>query len=365
MKKYFLSCFLYLQLHRVFQFLNRNKVIILMYHGFTNEENHVGVENYQGKHINIEIFRAQIKYITKNYNVISLEQYINYCNKKEELPPKSIIITIDDGYKSNYTISFPIFKEFDIPATIFLTTDFIDNKKFLWVDRLEYAINNTKKKNLKLEIANKKESFDLDTYNGKIVCDKSIRLKLKSLNNEIIDKFIQEVEDKLDAKLSGTLNVPAIYKPLEWDEISEMINTSKVDIGSHTHKHLLLANYDNEVIMNELLLSNKIIQKKTGVDTRLFCYPNGAVGDFNEKTKLAIKESGYSCALTTVRGINNAISDLYELKRFGVDNTDLNSFILMISGVRFFLSAIKKIRYSNMIILLMQLFPISLAGIHV
>jgi len=336
MKKYFLPCFLYLQLHRVFQFLNRNKVIILMYHGFTDKENHVGIENYQGKHINIEIFRAQINYITKNYNVISLEQYINYCNKKEEFPKNSIIITIDDGYKSNYTYAYPIFKEFDIPATIFLTTDFIYNKNYLWVDRLEYAINNTKKKKLELEITNKKESFDLETFNGKIVCDKTIRLKLKSNDNEIIDKFIQEVEDKLDVQLSKTLDVPQIYEPLKWDEISEMINTSKVDIGSHTHKHILLANYDNEVIMNELSLSKKIIQRKTGVNTRLFCYPNGAIGDFNEKTKLAIKKSGYSCALTTVRGTNNAISDLYELKRFGVDNTDLKFFIVSLSGVRSF-----------------------------
>jgi len=320
-----------------------------MYHGFTDKEYHEGIENYQGKNINIKIFRSQIEYIVKNYNIISLDEYINYCNKKEKLPQNSIIITIDDGYKSNYTLAYPIFKEFDIPATIFLTTDFIDNKNYLWVDRLEYAINNTKKKNLKLEIANKKESFDLDTYNGKIVCDKSIRYKLKSMENKIIDEVIQQVEDKLDVRLSGTLNIPTIYEPLEWDKISEMINISKVNIGSHTHKHLLLANYDNEVIKNELSLSKKIIERETGVKTRLFCYPNGAIGDFNEKTQLAIKESGYSCALTTVRGMNNARSDLYELKRFGIDNSNLNSFILTISGIRFFLSEMRNILHPAVI----------------
>ncbi len=314
-----------------------------MYHGFTDEENHEGIENYQGKHINIGIFRSQIKYLTKNYNVISLDEYINFCNKKEKSPKNSIIITIDDGYKSNYTLAYPIFREFDIPATIFLTTDFIDNKNFLWVDRLEYAINNTNKKDLKLEIANKKEFFDLDTYNGKILCDKSIRLKLKSMDNEIIDKVIQQIEAKLDAKLSETLNVPTIYEPLEWNEISEMINKSKVDIGSHTHNHLLLAKYDSEVIKNELSLSKKIIERETGINTGLFCYPNGAIGDFNEKTQSLIKESGYSCALTTIRGTNNGFSNLYELKRFGIANSNLNSFILTISGVRFFLSSMRNI----------------------
>ncbi|NHJ86600.1 MAG: polysaccharide deacetylase family protein, partial [Asgard group archaeon] len=300
MKKYFLSYPLYLKLHRIFQFLNRNKTIILMYHGFTDEEFHEGIENYQGKHIYIGLFRSQIEYIVRNYNVISLNEYITYCEMKEKLPPKSIILTIDDGYKSNYTLAYPVFKEFDIPATIFLTTDFIDNKNHLWVDRLEYAVNKTKKKNLKLKIADKKEFFDIDTYSGKIICDKSIRHKLKSMNDAIIGKIIHEVENKLEVKLSETVNMPPIYEPLEWDQISKMINTSKIDIGSHTHKHLLLANYDIEVIENELSLSKKIIERKTGINTELFCYPNGAVGDFNKKTKIAIKESGYSCALTTV-----------------------------------------------------------------
>ncbi len=314
-----------------------------MYHGFTDQSEHNGIENYQKKHLNIEIFRNQIKYLKKNFNIMSLNRYISACVNNEKLPDKSIIITIDDGYKSNYTFAFPIFKEFDIPVTIFLTTDFIDNKNFLWVDRLEYAINNTNKKFIVVEIANKKEAFDLVSYNDKILCDKSIRHKLKSMDNEIIDKVISELENKLEVKLSETISVPPIYVPLAWDEISEMINTSKIDFGSHTHKHLLLAKYKYEVIENELLLSKKIIEKETGVKTTLFCYPNGAVGDFNEMTKLAIKESGYSCALTTVRGLNNSKADLYELKRFGVDNKDLKSFILTISGIRFFGSAMKNI----------------------
>ena len=165
MKQYF---FYFLQLHRLFQFINRKTAIILMYHGFTDKKSHESIENYKGNHINIVLFRSQIKYIKKNYTVISLDQYIESCTKGERLPKKSIIVTIDDGYKSNFTLAFPVLKEFDIPATIFLTTKFIYNKHFLWVDRLEYAINNTKKENLKLEIANNKESFDLDTNNGKV-----------------------------------------------------------------------------------------------------------------------------------------------------------------------------------------------------
>jgi peptidoglycan/xylan/chitin deacetylase (PgdA/CDA1 family) len=312
-----------------------------MYHGFTDKKNQDDIENYQGKHINIELFRSQIRYLIKNYNVIPLIQFIEYCIKGEKLPSKSVIITIDDGYKSNYSLAFPIFKEFDIPATIFLTTDFIGSRNFLWVDRLEYSINHTESKELKLNIGDEEFFFPLITNKEKILCNEWLRFKFKPMDNGKIEKAVQQTESKLNVKLSETPNVPKIYEPMTWGEISEMINTSKVDIGSHTHKHLILARYGNGVIRNELLQSKKIIERETGINTGLFCYPNGSIADFNNKTKLLLKESGYSCALTTVSGTNNEISDLYELKRFAVGNTDLKSFILTISGVKYFLSKMR------------------------
>ena len=324
----------YLQLHRIFQFLNRNKTVILMYHGFTDSKNHGGIENYQGKHINNELFRSQIAYINKHYNVISLETYLECCKEGRRLPEKSIIITIDDGYKSNYAIAFPVFREFNIPATIFLTTDFVANKNFLWVDRLEYTINNTQAKNLRLKIGNDELSFPLNTKEDKIVCDKFLRGKLKWMEHKLIEKTLTEVEDKLNAKIAVSKNVPKVYEPLDWEEICEMTKSSQVTIGSHTHQHLILARYENSIIQKELTLSKEIIEEETGINTRLFCYPNGASGDFNAKTKQLIKESGYSCALTTVNGMENEFSDLFELKRFSVDNNDLKSFIITISGVK-------------------------------
>jgi len=175
----------------------------------------------------------------------------------------------------------------------------------------------------------------------KISCDRFLRINLKSMDYVSIEKIVCDVEDKTDVKLAEAAKIPPIYAPLEWDEILEMTRTPKINIGSHTHNHLILARYDNAVIQNETVLSKKIIESKTGVNARLFCYPNGAVGDFNDRTKQIIKESGYSCALTTVSGMNSEFSDLYELKRIGVGNTDLKSFIMNISGLKHFISRIK------------------------
>ena len=312
-----------------------------MYHGFTEEKYNDGIENNTGNHIYIKLFRAQIKYIKENYNVISLQQYVQSCNTGKRLPDNSIIITIDDGYKSNYTLAYPVIKEFDIPATIFLTTDFIDSKNFLWVDRLEYAINKTDQNELQFLMGGKEYNFSLKDRRDKLLCNEFIKKELKKTQNESIEKNVDQIEVKLKIKLSESRSVPEIYNPLLWNEIQEMVQNSKIDIGSHTHKHLILSRYDKEVIQQELVLSKNIIEKKTGINTESFCYPNGALGDFNLETGQLVREAGYTCALTTVSGTNSEVSNLYELKRFAVCNTDFKSFVLTISGVKYFLSQIK------------------------
>ncbi len=71
-------------------------------------------------------FRAQLTFIRdQGYHVLRLSQLPEYLNGKREIPSKSVVITIDDGYRSAYEVAYPILKEFGYPATLFVYTDFI------------------------------------------------------------------------------------------------------------------------------------------------------------------------------------------------------------------------------------------------
>ena len=70
-------------------------------------------------------FEAQMDYLARNgYRVIALRQMLGFLAGNEPLPPKSVVITIDDGYRSTYEIAYPILKKYRFPATLFLYTDF-------------------------------------------------------------------------------------------------------------------------------------------------------------------------------------------------------------------------------------------------
>ena len=110
---------------------------ILAYHNFTKDEG----SSYD---MNIVEFEKQMDYLAAhNYSVISLSELLKGL-KTGQLPPKSIVITIDDGFKSTYTLAYPVLKKYNFPATLFLYTNFIEknNSSLTWEEIREMTKNN-------------------------------------------------------------------------------------------------------------------------------------------------------------------------------------------------------------------------------
>ena len=102
--------------------LSDGKIInVLMYHHFDDTTN-------LGAVVAKDEFKKQIKYLKDNgYNTITVQELIDYKNGKIDLPEKPVLITADDGYLSNYEFMYPILKENNMKATIFVIGDNIDN----------------------------------------------------------------------------------------------------------------------------------------------------------------------------------------------------------------------------------------------
>ena len=71
-----------------------------------------------------ETFERQMRFLRMHkYNVLPLESLADSIREKKKIPPKTIAITLDDGFENNYTYAFPILKKYNLPATIFLIID--------------------------------------------------------------------------------------------------------------------------------------------------------------------------------------------------------------------------------------------------
>ncbi len=77
-------------------------------------------------------FAQQMEYLkNNNFHVISLAQLQSYLDAARPIPPRSVVITIDDGFRSAYEIAYPILKTYGYHATLFIYTDFVGGGRAL------------------------------------------------------------------------------------------------------------------------------------------------------------------------------------------------------------------------------------------
>ena len=83
-----------------FRYFNSGKVLILMYHRFREKDGKFSISP--------EAFANHLKYLAKNYKVITLNEFLEIRKTNKELPKNLAIITIDDGYRDVFEIAAPV-----------------------------------------------------------------------------------------------------------------------------------------------------------------------------------------------------------------------------------------------------------------
>ncbi|MDR5586272.1 polysaccharide deacetylase family protein [Clostridium aquiflavi] len=79
-----------------------------------------------------DLFRTHLQAIKDaGYTTITLHELYDYLYNGAKIPKKSVVITLDDGYKDNYTNAFPILKEFSMNATMFIIGNYLDGDVYL------------------------------------------------------------------------------------------------------------------------------------------------------------------------------------------------------------------------------------------
>jgi len=97
-----------------------DSAVVLMYHRF-------GEDRYPSTSIRVDQFEAQLDYLRdQNFTVVPLTDVVAALNDGHSLPPRSVVITIDDAYLSVFDVAYPLFREYGFPFTVFVATDAVD-----------------------------------------------------------------------------------------------------------------------------------------------------------------------------------------------------------------------------------------------
>ena len=303
-----------MKLSQLIKRLKKNTLLILLFHGVIEKSNYQ-IRNYNRKHLEKDYFFRIISELKKRGNPLSMDQVIYHHQNQVPYPENSFAITFDDGFENNYSIAAPILVDLKIPATFYLTTNFVDNNIMSWIDRIEYCLEKVDSGVLKFDWS--KKQWPLNSSKEKINALKEIRKQVKQNSDIEVNEFVTDIYKQLKMPEVFSSNEP-IDKKMNWQQVKELLSNNLFTIGGHTHDHAVLSFLNQNKLKEEIENCLRLIKEKAGVATIHYSYPEGQTRHYNQKVIDTLKEGGIKCCPTAIDGVNKLNDDLFHLKRVKV-----------------------------------------------
>ena len=297
---------------------------ILAYHSVVNDKQYDnnGFQPNASFKIKRRDFESQIKFLKKNYEILPLNVLIDLLKKKDDVTGK-IAITFDDGYRDNYEHAYPILREHEVPATIYLLASIFNNDNILlWWLQLEETISSAKECNIRFKFMNTE-------YTGTLKNDESKKKFFMKISRLLIKSEPAKQRDLLIAltEAAGLVELSDHRDYLLFLEmIMEMKDSGLISFGSHTFSHCALNILSKSDLKRDVLESKRVIESYLGDTITSFSFPYGKSLFINKRVLRIVKKAGYLYAVTGIPGglVSRSGHNTYLLPRISMAGCSSN-----------------------------------------
>jgi peptidoglycan/xylan/chitin deacetylase (PgdA/CDA1 family) len=241
------------------------EIPVLTYHhidtipqGFENDAIAVGLR------VSPTAFELQMKTLKeKGYKTLHIDEYEEITLGLKPIPPKSLLISIDDGFVDNYTQAFPILKKYNLIGNFAIITGVLGTREYMTLDQLK------------------------EMHNG----------GMGIMNHTTLHCSLSE---------RNTQNGVRVYLP-------NPVDNAVVPCPSFTFGGSLTTGQ----VEYELLESKKFLDRELGIDVRTIVYP---YGNYNQQTVDVLKKTGHNFGFTTKYSLDplSQETQLFELPRTAI-----------------------------------------------
>jgi peptidoglycan/xylan/chitin deacetylase (PgdA/CDA1 family) len=251
-----------------------------------------------------ESFRWQMQLLADCFNVLSLHEALAALDAGC-LPPRTVCITFDDGYRSTHDLALPILKEFNFPATVFVTSGYVGEGS-MWNDRILEAVRMMNQHQLDLRDTGL-GVYPLTTIDDRNRAIAALTEQAKYLAPPLRHTLVERLDQLAGIGPQG---------PMLTADMIRALSRQGVEIGAHTVSHPILTSLADATAMHEIAESKRQLEAIVGKAVRYFAYPNGKHGmDFDERHVAMARQAGFAAAFTTALGAAAAADDRFALPR--------------------------------------------------
>ena len=188
-----------------------------------------------------EEFDWMVSFISRTFNVLPLGEAASML-KAGTLPPAAATITFDDGYADNLLVAWPILKRYEVPATFFIATSFLEGGR-MWNDDVIEAFRLSRKDELDLR------EFDLGIHRltdtaSRVNGYEAVLGKLKYFEHRLRSETAREIARRCE--------VPAVAELMMTHRQLRLLHDEGAEIGGHTRTHPILERLDDTAALQEI-----------------------------------------------------------------------------------------------------------------
>lgn len=237
-------------------------------------------------------FKKDLVFFLKHYKPIGLEDLMGYVERNEYPDKPSFFLSFDDGLREVYDLVMPVLMKKGVPATIFLNSDFVDNKDLFYRYKLSLLqeVLNTQKISKAQSLA-AGELLSLNAPENALI-EESL-LNVTHSNRQLLDK----VAEILEVDFSQFLKKQKPY--LTSIQIRKMIRNG-FTFGAHSCNHPKYEDMNLAAQLQQTKDSMKFVKETFKLKYKAFAFPftdHGVGSNFFEKiAKGKVANITFGCA---------------------------------------------------------------------
>jgi peptidoglycan/xylan/chitin deacetylase (PgdA/CDA1 family) len=249
---------------------------------------------------------AQFKALAEVFHVLPLEEAAERLYEGS-LPPRSAVITFDDGYRDNHSIALPLLKRHGITATVFVASGFLDGGR-MFNDTVTESVRRLPTGEVDLAWLGMGRSRVSDAP-SRLALATQLASRIKYLEPEQRNQACDRLAWMADGPLPGDLMMTC-------EQVRDLARQG-VSIGGHTVNHPILTKVSNEEALKEIRDNHAALTSLLGSPPACFAYPNGKPTlDYGLVHADAVREIGYVAAVSTAVGVATLEANRFQMPRF-------------------------------------------------
>jgi len=279
---------------------------VLTYHGVLPAGYKIVDPGQDGNLLSADSFRRQMRFIRKQHNVISPTEFLLWCEGGHELPPRSVLLTCDDGLRSSLFDMLPILQEFDLECLFFVTgASLSPTPTMLWYEEL-YLMFLAAPESFTLELLEIGLQVEVSQQEKRLSWSELV-MKLSQYDLNRRRTLLARIRMQLglsvqwDAEYRDDPVLSRRFLMLSLTELRQL-REAGMSIGAHTLSHPMLSQSSDDVAWNEISECKRNLELALEQEMWALAYPFGNSSSVTSRELEMAKRAGFKAAFLNAGG---------------------------------------------------------------